>query len=146
LVFFVVDFADRQAGAHFNAGALGRREQNFVQSQARQCAKGRHLLIAEQELVLDNQLTAGIEDIHPVIGEPARQELRKDSECLVNAERVRRLAEADARHIEGRTAFDENDLDAALRERRRGGQAADATADHEHTSDIVHGRCSVTHV
>ena len=129
---------DRNAGAHRDTGTLGSRQQDFVQAQARQRAKRRHLLVAEQEFVLDDQLAAGIEDGHPVVGETRRQDFGQQAERIVDAQRIRRLAQTHARHIEGRPALDEHDLDAAPRESGGRRQAADAASDHQHSSNIVH--------
>ena len=63
-----------------------------MQAQARQRAEGRHLVVTEQELVLDDQLPVRIEDGHPIIAKPDRQKFGQDAERVVDAQRVRRLA------------------------------------------------------
>ena len=89
--------------------------------------------------MLDDQLPVWIENGHPVVGETRRQDFRQETERIVDTQRISRLAQAHARHIEGRPALDEHDLDAAPCKSGGGRQAADAASDHQYSSNIVHG-------
>ena len=91
-----MDFADRDAEANLRAGTFGGAQQDFMQLQARQRAKRRHPVVPEQEFVLDDQPPARVEQIHPVIAEARVEDLVEHAERVVDAERIRGLAEPDA--------------------------------------------------
>ncbi len=135
-----MDFADHNPGPHLHTGAPGCGQQDFVQLQSRQGARSRHIFVAEQELVFDDQFAVGVEDAHAVIAESGRQNFRQHPERLVDAERIRRLPEPDARHVEGRPPLDENDFNAALRQSRSSRQATHAAANHQDAPNVAHGR------
>jgi len=137
-VLVLVDGADRDAEADLDAGAFDGPEQDFVQLQAGQGAKCRHPVVAEQELVLHDQPSIGIEQPHPVIAEPGGEDFVEHAERVVDPKRIGRLAQADARNIEGRPPLDQHDFDAAPGEGCSGGQPADAAADHENTPNVAH--------
>ena len=137
-VLVLVDGADRDAEADLDAGAFDRAQQDFVQLQAGQRAKCRHPVIAEQELVLHDQPSIGIEQPHAIVAEPGGEDFVEHAERVVDAKRIGGLAQADARNIEGRPPLDQHDLDAAPRQRRRSGQSADTAADHENTPNVAH--------
>ena len=65
-----VNVACGEPEAHLHAGSLRRRQEDFVQPQARQGAKRRYQFVAEQEFVSDDQLPVRVEDAHVVIAEP----------------------------------------------------------------------------
>ena len=69
-----------------------------------------------QERVIDDQTPLRIEDLHAVVHEALRQNVVENAERLVDAQRVRGLSKADARHVERRPPLDESHGDAALRE------------------------------
>ena len=137
-VLVLVDGADRDAEADLDAGAFDGPEQDFVQLQAGQGAECRHPVVAEQELVLHDQPSIGIEQPHAVIAEAGGEDFVEHAERVVDAQRIGGLAEADARDIERRPPLDQHDLDAPPRQRRRSGQSADTAADHENTPNVAH--------
>ena len=105
---------------------------------AGQRAKRRHPVIAEQELVLDDQPAAGIEQIHAVIAEAGRQDFVEDAERVVDAQRVGGLAESYSGNVESRPPLDQHDFDTAPRKCCGRRQPADAAADHQHPSNVAH--------
>ena len=73
-----------------------------------------------------------VEDAHVIVAEPGRQNLRQNAQCIIDAQRIRRLAEPDPRHVESRTALNQNDLDPPLGESGSRCQPADtATYDQD---------------
>ena len=142
-ILLVVDLGYRHTEADLHAGALDGPEQDFMQLQSRKRAKRRHPAVAHQEFVLDDQPAIWIEEIHAVIAESGLENFVEHPERVVNAERIRGLAESDAGNVEGRPPLDQHDLHAAPRERRGGGQPADAASDHQHTSNVTHDSPSV---
>jgi hypothetical protein len=77
--------------------------------------------------------------MHAVIDETRVEYLFEYTERIVNAQRVRGLAESDTRNGKGWSPLDEHDLYAASRQGRSSRQAADTAADHQNTPNLIHG-------
>ena len=137
-VLVLVDGADGDAETDLDAGAFDGGQQDLVQLQTGQGAECRHPVVAHQEFVLHDQPTIGIAQPHAIVAEAGGEDFVEHAERVVDAKRIGGLAKADARNIEGRPPLDQHDLDAPPRERCRGGQSADAAADHENTPNVAH--------
>ena len=135
-----MDVAHRHAEADLRAGAFGGTQQDLVQLQSRQRAKRRHPLVTEQELVLDDQPPAGVEQAHVVIAKTGREDLVENAERVVDAECIGGLAKADSGNIEGRPPLDEDDLHAPSREGCGSGQSADSASHHQNASNVAHDK------
>ena len=80
--------------------------------------------------MLDDQPPAGIEKTHVVIADSSCDYLVENTECIVNAQPVGRLAEPDSRNIKGRPALNEYNLHAPSRESRGSRKSANTTSDN----------------
>ena len=137
-VVVFANFGNGKPKAHLDAGPLSSRQQNLVQTQPRQRADRRDAIVAKQELVMDNQLPVRVEDAHVVIDETGGQYFWQNAERIIDAQRICRLAEPDARQIERRAALDEDDCYAAPGQGRRCRQSANAASHHQNTSNFAH--------
>src|SRR5258708_24185652 len=135
-----MDFGDGDAETNLDAGANGCAEQNFVQLQSRQRAERRHPVVSEQEFVLDDQPSAWVEQIHPVIAEARGEHLFEHAERIVDAERIRGLAQPNAGYVKRWPPLDQDGLYALPCECRSGCQSADTASDHQNASNVAHDR------
>ena len=76
--------------------------------------------------------------MHVIVAEAGRQNLRQHAERIVDTQRIRRLAEPDAGHIERRPAFDQHDLDSSPGEGAGRRQPADTATHDQDTSNFAH--------
>src|ERR1043166_5066577 len=76
--------------------------------------------------------------MHAVIDESRIKDLFENTQVIVNAQRVGRLAEPHARNIEGRPAFDNDNFYAAPCEDRSNRQSANTASGHQDTSNLIH--------
>ena len=109
-----------------------------MQLQSGQSAEWRDLVVAEQDFVLGDQHALGVENVHPVVDEPRFQDLIENAQGIVDPQRVRGLSQAHARNRKGRSALDQDDLDATTRQDRGRRQSADTAADHQHAPNFIH--------
>src|SRR3984893_12584711 len=106
-VLILLDLADHDAENNLRPGAVRSAEQYLVQLQSRQRANHRHPVVAEEELVLDDQPPAGVEQKHAVIAKAGCEYLVENAKRIVNPQRIGGLPEADTRDVKGRPALDE---------------------------------------
>ena len=111
-----------------------------MQLQSRQRANRRHPVVAEEELVLDDQPPAGVEQKHAVIAKPRCEYLVENAERVVNPQRIGGLPEAHTRDVEGWPALDQQHLHPSSCEACRSRKSANAGSDHENTSNIAHSQ------
>jgi hypothetical protein len=76
--------------------------------------------------------------MHAVIAKARCEHLVENTERIVDAQRIRGLAEAYSGDVEGRPPLDQDDLHASPRERCRRRQPADTASDHQNTSNVAH--------
>ena len=88
--------------------------------------------------MLDDQPPAGVEEIHAVIAEARCEYLVENTERVVNAQRIRGLAEPNSRDVKGRPPLDQDDFHASPCERCRSRQPADSASDHQNASNVAH--------
>ena len=81
----MLDGREREPKAHLYARTLSSRQQNLVQMLARERAHRGDAIVAEQELVMDDQLPARVEDAHVVIDETRGEYFCKRTECVVDS-------------------------------------------------------------
>jgi hypothetical protein len=136
----LLDLAGRDPKNNLRAGALRSAEKYLVQLQSRQRAKRRQPVAAEEELVLDDQPPAGVEQKHAVIAKAGCEYLVENAKRIVNPQRIGGLPEADTRDVKGRPALDEQNLHPAPGETCCSRKSADAGSDHENTSNIAHAQ------
>jgi hypothetical protein len=137
-----VDRADGHSEPDLRSGSLGGPQQDFMQLQAGQRAKGRDPLVTEKEFVLDDQPPVEVEEIHAVIAEPRSENLVENAERFIDAQRVRGLTQPDARNVKGRPPLDQHDLDALPRERGGSRQSANTAANDQNPPNVAHDRPS----
>ena len=92
--------------------------------------------------MLDDQPPAGIEKTHVVIAESPCEYPVENTERVVNAQRIRGLAEPDSRDVKGGSPLDQYDFHTSPCERRRSRQPADTASDHQNASNVAHERPS----
>ena len=134
----IVDRVDGEAGPDGRASARRRREEDIVQVATREGANGGDARISHQEGMIDDQPPIGIEDLHAVVDEAFGENLVQHAEGFVDAQRIGRLPQPDARHIERRPPLDEHDVASPLRQNGRQRQTADPATDDEDVPYAAH--------
>jgi hypothetical protein len=129
-VWLLLNLGDGDAKPNAHARPFGSAEQDLVQLQSGQGAKRRHSVIAEKELMLDDQASAPVEKKHAIVTEARCEYLIEHTERVVDTERVGRLTKSHPGNVKSFPPLNEDNFHPAPSQDGSRREPANSTANH----------------